>query len=229
MHHDSSPDAPRAADLPRERPLGPQLVPATQPAVEDAPFSWPTLALVHSLPIAVAERWIHGGLIAAAGRMVAGDAHRCDLPFARILIALKHEWSTLGEVRLLRAGDARSLFDRLVTASIKAYYAAPTDADGVLLTDAADEPSAMVVHILLDMLHTYAPDVRLLDGAGDGRALRCPEPSDAELEAALRRAIVDMSPDEITAFVQALRQLRAALREHQWPGAPERAARGGPH
>lgn len=192
--------------------------------------------------MAVAEQWIHGGLIAAAAQMAAEDARRSALPFARALVALKREWSHLPELRQLPITDAQDLLDQLVTASIRAYYAlgagtvdaARAEASGEASGDAAAvvpaaggarERSASVARMLLDVIHTYVPDDRL---AGEARPLDGVPPSsaptDADLEARLLRALDGLSPTEAAALTDGLQHLHAELGARRWPRA---AARGG--
>jgi hypothetical protein len=237
MHHEFLPDPPQAdtrADMlagahandPRDASLlGPQLVPAAPDALAgDALFTWPTLALLRSLPTALAEQWIHGGLIAAAARMAAEDARRCALPFERVLITLKREWSSLAEVRQLPIPDARDLLNELVTACIKAYYALPDGAAGASPADPLREQSLGVARTLLEVLHAYDPDAPpARDGASDGSG-RCDQPSDAELKAQLARALDGLAPAEATALLHGLGQLYAALRAQR---GPRGTARGG--
>jgi hypothetical protein len=72
------------------------------------------------------DGWLPEARLAASAGMVAGDARRCGLPAARMLVALKAEWSALEEVRRLAMLEARGpaeLLERLVTLAIRAYYA----------------------------------------------------------------------------------------------------------
>jgi hypothetical protein len=61
--------------------------------------------------------------LAAAARLVADDAREHGLSAVRMLVALKRTWVELGAGGP-SAVDTRVLFDRLVTLSIRAYYAA---------------------------------------------------------------------------------------------------------
>ena len=81
-----------------------------------------TLMVVRRVLNAFREGWLLEERLAAAARMTAEDARRLGLAAEHMLLSLKHEWSTLAEVRSLSVYDARELLDRLVSLSIRAYY-----------------------------------------------------------------------------------------------------------
>ncbi len=86
------------------------------------------------------DGWLLEDRLAAAARMVAEDARQHGLGAAPMLVALKRAWAGLTEVRGLPARETRALRDRLVTLSIRAYYApGQTPGAGAGATRAAGE------------------------------------------------------------------------------------------
>ena len=134
----------------------------------DTPFSWETLTLLRSIGVAVAEHWVHDGLIAAA-RVIAEDVHRAELPFERALIALKQVWSGLAEVCRLPLTDAQAVLAAVVTASIKAYFVGPGPPAPVPPGDEARERADSVARTLLGVIAACVPET--LDTHGDAPTL----------------------------------------------------------
>ena len=71
---------------------------------------------------ALRDGWLLEARVAAAARMVVEDARRLGLDAAGLLVALKREWAALDEVQRLSAFDARTLLNRVISLSIRAYY-----------------------------------------------------------------------------------------------------------
>ena len=90
---------------------------------DTAVLSRSTLMTVRRVLHAHREGWLLAERLAAAARMAAEDARHRAVPAERMLVALKREWVALEEVRRMCALDARELLDRMVTLSIRAYYA----------------------------------------------------------------------------------------------------------
>jgi len=62
--------------------------------------------------------------LADAGCLLAGDAHAHALAAERMVVALKTVWGTLDESHALSRAASHALLDRVVSAAIRAYYAA---------------------------------------------------------------------------------------------------------
>lgn len=59
-----------------------------------------------------------------AAALVVAEARGRSITAEHMIIAVKHEWAAMADVRELRsAGEARALLDRLVTRCIDAFYA----------------------------------------------------------------------------------------------------------
>ena len=91
-------------------------------ASHDVVLSRSTLMTVRRVLHALREGWMLEERLASAARMAADDAHRSRGGAAAMLVALKHEWAALEEVRRLPSLDTRDVLARLVTLSICAYY-----------------------------------------------------------------------------------------------------------
>ena len=72
---------------------------------------------------ALREGWLLDERLASAARMAAEDARRQGVGAAEMLVALKRGWAALDDVRQLPVPAARDVLNRLVTLSIRAYYA----------------------------------------------------------------------------------------------------------
>lgn len=81
------------------------------------------LMLVRRVLHAYREGWVLDARLDAAARMIAGDARLHGVAAERMLVALKAAWAGLDDVAGLHPSDARALLDRLVTLSIRAYFA----------------------------------------------------------------------------------------------------------
>ena len=216
-----------------ELPASPGPVAPLTGAGEEGPFSRETLALLHGLPVAVAEQWAHAGLLVVVARLAAEDAHRAGLPIARALIALKTAWSRVPEVRPLPQSDHRELLERLVTGCIEAYYAPPSAPASAaprgplrLLPD--DNPRTQldaVAAALLETVDGLVPEARArgaewAHGTGDARPA-----SDPELEHRVEQALAGMPTEEVMALIVALRRLHVSLRaNHGRPAQGHRSA-----
>ncbi|MGZ8379131.1 MAG: hypothetical protein ACXW05_13430 [Gemmatirosa sp.] len=206
----------------------PQRAGAGSPAVAKAaatPFSWQTLALLRSLPLAVTENGSRDGLVAAAARMVAEDTHRAELPFARGLIALKQTWSGLAEVRLLPLLDAQDVLAALVTASITAYFAPPVGLEPARPVSESRERAESVTRTLREFLSRIDSDALAADDSGEERdGSEMPDP---ELEGRLLRAVGSMPAEDVRRLTEALGSLHDALRARPWRRATRRLLSGG--
>ena len=97
---------------------------ALAPERPAAALSRTTLMTLRRVLHAYREGWLLDGRLAAAARMVAEDARGRRLAAERMLVALKHQWAALQEVRAMSPRDARDVLGRLTTLSIRAYYQA---------------------------------------------------------------------------------------------------------
>ena len=90
---------------------------------EVAVLSRSTMMTVRRVVHAYREGWLLEERLGAAARMAAEDAHLHGVAAERMLVALKRAWGALGDVHRLPALEAQALLGRLVTLSIRAYYA----------------------------------------------------------------------------------------------------------
>ncbi|MFL5575174.1 MAG: hypothetical protein ACJ79S_04275 [Gemmatimonadaceae bacterium] len=100
-------------------------LPARGAADEPAVLSRSALMSVRRVLHAHRDGWQLDERLAAAASMVADDARARSAPAEAMLIALKHGWGELAEVRQLPPRDTRALLDRLVTLAIRELYAPP--------------------------------------------------------------------------------------------------------
>jgi len=113
--------------------MSPQPVHLTDPKEPAAgAFSRSTMMTIRRVLHAYRDGWLLEDRLATAARLVADDARLHGLTAARMLVALKREWTALDAVRRLMPLDAQALLDALVSRAIRAYYASP----------AARQPSA---------------------------------------------------------------------------------------
>ncbi len=89
---------------------------------DTAVLSRSTVMTVRRVLHAYREGWLVEKRLAAAARMAAQDGRLRGVPAERMLVALKHEWGALDEVRRMSALDAQDLLSRLVSLSIRSYY-----------------------------------------------------------------------------------------------------------
>ena len=94
-----------------------------RPGEDAAVLSRSTLMTVRRVLHAYREGWLLEERLGAAARMVAEDAHLHGVAAERMLVALKRAWAALSDARVLAVLDAQELLGRLVTLSIRAYYA----------------------------------------------------------------------------------------------------------
>ena len=219
MRHESStgptdPGDPRPAPPPSPGPGRP-----SEGKTADTPFSWQTLTLLRSIGVAVAEQWVHDGLIAAAARVIAEDAHRAALPCERALVALKRAWSGLVEVRLLPRKDGEEVLAVLVTASIKAFFAPAVLPAPLPPVDQARERAESVARTLLGVIAACVPEAPAAAADTTDGERDAGEGPDPEVERRLVRALAKMPDEEITTLIEALHSLHDALRVHRWPRA----------
>ena len=108
-----------------ERRVGP-------PAKRDAAAAVPSRSAVRPLRQFLNARrdgWVLETRLTRAADMVAAEACGCGLPAERMLVALKRTWWALDEVHGLQRIEAQEWLSRLVSLSIRAYYA-PQRSDG---------------------------------------------------------------------------------------------------